>query len=73
MNQKMKRFACHEIVLADGSRQTLSVVEILSGEVVRWYPLKEELPFTQWLPGSIELRHDHEGALHAYYNNVMIN
>jgi hypothetical protein len=41
--------------------------------VSQWYPLTEELPFAEWMPGQIVLRRDGEGLLRAYYNNVMIN
>ena len=69
----MRRIASHEIVLEDSSVLTLSVVEILSGEVVSWYPLTQETACTEWMPGKIVLLRDEDGYLRAYYNNVMIN
>lgn len=47
-------------------------MEIQEGEVCRWFPLTEELPHTEWLAGTIELKRDSNGLLHAYYNNVII-
>ena len=69
----MRRIASHEIVLEDNSRQTLSVVEIQQGEVVRWFPLTQEIACTEWMPGQIVLRRDEKRLLRAYYNNMIIN
>ena len=71
--KKPRRIASHEIELEDHSRQPLSVVEIQSGEVLSWYPLTQELPSTEWMPGQTVLRRDENGVLRAYHNNIMIN
>lgn len=68
-----QQIASHEIVLEDGTKQALSVVEIHSGIVKRWFPLTQEMPFTKWKPGQIVLRRDEQGFLRAYHNNIMIN
>ena len=69
----MRRIASHEIVLEDNSRQTLSVVEIQSGEVMSWYPLTQEIACTEWMPGQVELRRDERNVLRAYHNNILIS
>ena len=71
--KKLRRIASHEIVLEDQRRLTLSVVEIQSGEVLTWYPLTQELPGTEWMPGQIVLRRDVNGVLRAYHNDRIIN
>ena len=69
-----RRIACHEIASTeDNLSMKLAVIEIQSGEVTRCYPLKGELPHTEWMPGQIVLRRDNNGILRAYYNNVIIN
>jgi hypothetical protein len=50
----------------------LSVVEIEAGLVKATYPLVEELPHTEWLPGQIELRQDKDGACKAYYQGKQL-
>ena len=71
--KNFRRIASHEVVMPDGSRQTLSVVEIQSGVVTKCFPLTQELPFTEWMTGEIVLRRDEQGLTRAYYNNVIIN
>ena len=71
--KNLRRIASHEVLMTDGSLQTLSVVEIQSGVVAKCVPLTQELPFTEWLPGRIVLRRDEEGLTRAYYNNEIIN
>ena len=72
-SKKNRRIASNEIVLEDGSCLTLSVVEIQSGIVSSVYPLTQELPHTEWLPGTLCLKRDSEGMLRAYYNDLIIN
>ena len=71
--RNIRRIASHEVVMPDGSCQTLSIVEIRSGVVKKCFPLTQELPFTEWFPGQIVLRRDEQGFTRAYYNNVIIN
>jgi len=73
MKRKLRRIACHEIVLEDRSSLSLAVLEIQQGRILRYYPLTQELPFTEWVAGRIVLKRDEEGIMHAYYNNEMIN
>ena len=71
--KNFRRIASHKVVMPDKSLLTLSVVEIQSGVVTKCFPLTQELPFTEWLPGQIVLIRDEQGLLRAYYNNEIIN
>ena len=72
--KRRRRIASHQILLDNGSLLTrLSVVEILSGVVTDIYPMTEELPQTEWMPGEIRLTRDAEGQLRAYYNGKIID
>jgi hypothetical protein len=51
-------------------RQT--VVEILSGKVLRHYPLHEEIAHTEWWSGLILLKPETDGSMTAYYNDKKI-
>ena len=70
--KRLRRIASHETILENGTRQTLSVIEIQEGKVVSCYPLTEELPQTEWMAGQIVLRRDDDGILRAYHNNRII-
>ena len=48
------------------------VVEIEDGRVVNYYTFTEELPMTEWLGGTIELRYTEDGILQAFINNKLI-
>ena len=54
--QKVRRLAANEVLLADGSKIAPGVVELVGGIVVKTYPLTEELPRTEWVRGTIEIR-----------------
>ena len=71
--KKLRKIASHETILENGTRQTLSVIELQEGKVVSCYPLTGELPQTEWMAGQIVLRRDDEGVLRAYHNNKIIN
>ena len=67
-----RRIACHQLMLEDHSQQTLSVLEIVCGEVTRWYPLSGETAHTEFWPGTILLRRDPDGKLRAWYEGKEI-
>jgi len=74
MNQKKcRRIASNLIRLEDNSTRTLSVVEIQQNEVAACYPLTQELPHTEWLPGCVTLRRDDKGQLVMEHNGKVIN
>lgn len=67
----MRRVGAHYIKKGE---TTLSqgVVEIEDGRVVNYYTFTEELPMTEWLGGTIELRYTEYGILQAFINNKLI-
>lgn len=67
-----KKIACHQILLPDGSSQTLSVVEIQSGVVKHLHHLNGEEPSTEWLTGSVRIEYDEQGLLRAFYQGKML-
>lgn len=57
------RMASNDVTL-DGAQLGLYVVEAdQKGRVEAYYPLGEELPFTEWTPGPIELFTDGVGQV----------
>jgi hypothetical protein len=66
-NSQLRRIACHEILLPNGQILPMSVVEIQSGKVLRYYPLVEEQAATEWWKGSIRLKVQGDGSLKAFY------
>lgn len=65
----MRRCGAHEVILVDGRILRQAVVEIENGRVVNYYEFQDELPMTEWLGGTIEVRHDESGMLSAYWQN----
>ena len=67
----MRRVGVHYI---KNGETTLSqgVVEIEDGRVVNYYTFTEELPMTEGLGGTIELRYTEDGILQACINNKVI-
>lgn len=50
----VKRYACTLLYVAPGRMLRNAVVEVENdGSPVRWYALREELPFTEWLGGTV--------------------
>lgn len=48
----MKRFAVSRLHLKEGQILKNQVVEVLDSGQIRFYPLQEELPHTEWLGGD---------------------
>lgn len=63
--------AANEVVIGD-RRLTQCVVEISSGMVTDYYTFEEELPYTEWLGGTIILVRDKENSLRAFKNGNLI-
>ncbi len=62
MTPKLRRVAANHLIIAE--RQLINhVVEIYGSRVVNYYPLKGEIPMTEWLGGTIVVK---EGK--AYHN-----
>lgn len=51
----MKRFASHYVCLPGRGFLKRYVVEMRGGQIVRLFPLAEEVENTEWLPGVIVL------------------
>lgn len=62
----MRRVAAHELLI-DGQMLRQAMVEIAEGRVVNYYTFDRELPMTEWLGGTIEVRRSEEGVLEAYH------
>lgn len=71
-NSPLRRIACHEIRLPNNQTLPMSVVEIQSGKVLRYYPLKEEQAATEWWKGLIQLKLQDDGSLKAFYEGKEI-
>lgn len=67
----MRRVGGHTIIIGE---QTLSpgIVELMEGRVVNYYALDGELPMTEWLGGTIEIRCNADGILQAFKNNILL-
>ena len=70
--RKCRRIACPQIETADGQVLPLQAVEILEGRVVSYYPLREEIPFTEWIGQRVVLRRDENETLCAYCEEKII-
>ena len=68
----LRRIACNEILTLEGKGLTRHVVEILNGNVLKVYPLVQEMPSTEWWPGRITLKRDEAGNLIACYRGKAI-
>lgn len=68
----MRRCGAHEVKLPDGSILEQAVVEISEGRVVNYYEFRDELPMTEWLGGTIEIKRDEEGNLMALWKEKAI-
>ena len=62
----MRRVAAHELLI-DGQMLRQAVVEIAEGRVVNYYTFDRELPMTEWLGGTIEVRRSEDGVLEAFH------
>lgn len=50
-----KKFAAHQVIVSNGNHYKQYVVEIENKAVIRFFPLKEEVAFTEWIGGTIIL------------------
>jgi hypothetical protein len=62
----MTRYAAQLLLLPGDEILSLQIVEIDGGNI-RHYPFTEELSFTQWLDGAIEIVNVGEGREEAYH------
>lgn len=64
----VRRVAAHEVDLCNERILNNAVVELSDGVVKECYTFSGELPFTEWLGGTIEIRRNSEGEPEAYWN-----
>jgi hypothetical protein len=50
----------------------MSILEIQSSRVLRYYPLQEEQAQTEWWSGTIQLSEEEDGSLRAFYQGKEI-
>lgn len=70
--EKLRRCGVHEVITASSAILTQAVVEIEEGRVVNYYEFRDELPMTEWLGGTIEIKRDEEGILRAFWQGKRI-
>ena len=61
-----RKVAVHEVILPDGNKLNMGVVTIVGGCVTDYKTFKGELPMTEWLGGTIDLRMDADGKIKAF-------
>lgn len=66
-----RRIATNRIIF-DGKEFIQYAIEIEGGSVKDYYPLTEELPFTEWIGGTITLSNDAEGCIRAYKDGKLL-
>ena len=65
----MRRISAN-IVIAGARIFEPGVIELESGVVKTYYCLEHELPMTEWMPGTIEVKNDEKGILRAYQGRI---
>ena len=68
----MRRIGANDVITPDGEILSPAVVEIDNGMVQQWYRLDMEMPFTEWIGGTIELQADNNGNIMAIKNNRLL-
>lgn len=67
-----RRCGAHEVWLPSGEMLRQAVVEVMDGRVVNYYEFRDELPMTEWLGGTIEVKHDEDGVLRAFHQGKLL-
>ena len=68
----MRRIGANDVITPDGEILSPAVVEIDNGMVQQWYRLDMEMPFTEWIGGTIELQADNNRNIMAIKNNRIL-
>ncbi|MCI1519617.1 MAG: hypothetical protein LKH53_09240 [Prevotella sp.] len=68
MERNIHRYAAYEVTV-EGQTFHRTYVEVREGRVVGYGELLEEMAFTEWLGGAIEVKTDERGVLCAYCKN----
>ena len=67
-----RRIASNVVITPEGQSLTQYVVELTeAGTVCELYPLTQEMPFTEWMQGRLEIRNE-DGCRRVYYHNRLI-
>ena len=64
--------AANRVIDADCDEMKPGVVELEGKYVSSAYPLYGERPFTEWLGGTISIKHSADGRLQAYKDGEII-
>lgn len=67
----LRRIAANWVIV-DGVKLRQCVVELQDGVVTDYCTFTDELPFTEWLGGIIEIKKDWEGRLVAEWNGALL-
>lgn len=67
----MRHVAASIVVLTDGKDMRQACIDVQGEEVTAVRTLTHETPFTEWLGGTIILRHE-DGVLKAYRDGEII-
>lgn len=67
----LRRVAANRVIV-DGARLRQCVVELQDGVVTDYYTFTDEVPFTEWLGGIIEIKKDMTGFLVAEWNGALL-
>ena len=68
----IRRVAAHEVDVCGKETLSMAVVEISEGRVANYYTFSDELPMTEWLGGSIEIKKNEDGSLSAYWQGTLL-
>ena len=67
-----RRIASNVVTTPEGQSLTQYVVELAEDSTVcALYPLTQEMAFTEWMQGRLEIRNEN-GRRHVYYNNILV-
>ena len=69
--EEMRRIGAHYVVTDSGTLKQC-VVEIMEDRVVNYFTFADELPLTEWLGGTIELKRNAEGILQAWQEGKLL-
>lgn len=71
MMEELRRVGVHYVVTENGTLKQC-VVEIVEDRVVNYYTFTDELPLTEWLGGTIELKRNEDGVLQAWHEGKLL-
>lgn len=69
--ENVRRVASFKVI-KDNTIYERMAIEIVGDKVVNYYSFSTELPMTEWLGGTIELKRNTLGVLQAWKNGDLI-